>query len=352
MNMKKILLSILMLFMFVAAYAQTAIETPKFLDNWYIGVGGQVSAPLDFYSVFPVNGATAVILGKQFTPVFGANFEDNTWFTSRMNGGTSARFDFSNNHNIVRGNYLGLNGTMNLMNLFGGYNGQPRLFEVQTIAGLGWFHVFTPNMSDRCHNDLAGKTGLNLLFNFKNGHGVYVQPAVLWNLTRPACHHSNVAFNKNGGQLAIQVGYVYRFKNSNGTHHFKTYDIDAMNRKIVKLQNDLAKKPKVVLKETIKTVEVPNTVTIDNTYYVFFAQNSYELTEDAKATLNNIKGTVNIIASASPEGTPKYNQTLSEKRAMVVANYLTDNGVKVNSYRGVGVTNNTSGRVAIITIQQ
>ena len=71
MNMKKILLSILMLFMFVAAYAQTAIETPKFLDNWYIGVGGQVSAPLDFYSVFPVNGATAVILGKQFTPVFG-----------------------------------------------------------------------------------------------------------------------------------------------------------------------------------------------------------------------------------------------------------------------------------------
>ena len=58
---------------------------------------------------------------------------------------------------------------------------------------------------------------------------------------------------------------------------------------------------------------------------------------------------MNITASASPEGTKEYNQKLSEKRAAVIADYLTKKGVKVNSYEGVGSEDENSNRIAIVT---
>ena len=238
---------------FCVANAQLATENAKFFDNTYVGVGGQASTPLDFNGALPLNGGVSVVLGKQLTPVFGVNIEDNVWFSSHSNGSHTfgvPHFD-GINHNVVRGNYLGLNGTVNFMNLFGGYKGTPRLFEVQAIGGLGWWHIFVPNDLDV--SDLGVKTGVNLLFNLgqKKDHGIYIQPSVLWNMTNPASERYSVAFNKMGAQLALQVGYVYRFKTSNGTHHFKVYDVGAMNAEIARLNDELAKKPKVVTREKI-----------------------------------------------------------------------------------------------------
>ena len=74
--MKKIFILMIALMMsFTTMNAQTAIETPKIMDNWYIGVGGQVTTPLDFNGVFPLNGSAAVTLGKELTPIFGVNVE-------------------------------------------------------------------------------------------------------------------------------------------------------------------------------------------------------------------------------------------------------------------------------------
>lgn len=348
--MKKIfMMTMALLFSLISVNAQTAIETPKFFDNWYVGVGGQVTTPLDFYSVFPLNGGPAVVIGKQITPVFGFNFEDDVWFTSHANGNT--RFDHPFNHNVVRGNYLGLNGTMNLMNLFAGYKGSPRLFEIETVVGLGWWHVFTPNASDKSRNDLAAKTGLNFNFNLgqKKAHSIYIQPAVLWNLTNPACEHHNVAFNKMGAHLALQAGYVYHFKTSNGTHNFKTYDVGAMFNEIDALKAELARKPREVIRE----VQVEKVVEkqIISPIYVSFAKGSYELTDDAKNILDKVKGSVSIVATASPEGTEEFNQTLSENRAKAVAEYLKNNKVTIVSEKGLGVQGDASQRVAIITQQ-
>jgi len=355
MIMKKFILFVMLAFVSFGAYAQTAIETPKFLDNTYVSVGGQVTTPLDLNGVFPLNSGVAVTLGKQLTPVFGVNVEDNVWFGSHSNGTHMygfPHFDTNVDHNVVRGNYLGLNGTINLSNLFCDYLGHPRKFELQTVTGLGWWHVFTPNAEDKSHNDLAAKTGLNMLFNFKNGHTIYVQPAVLWNLTNPGAYHNNVAFNKNGAQLALQVGYVYHFKTSNGTHHFKTYDVGAMQNEINNLKAELAKKSKrIVVEEKVVTEKV--VYKNNGKYVVFFSQNSSALTDEALETLDQIPtdAKVDVIATASPEGSKEYNATLSEDRAENVARYLNGRGVEINSVKGLGVTGESSNRVAVVTVQ-
>ena len=125
-----------------------------------------------------------------------------------------------------------------------------------------------------------------------------------------------------------------------------------MNNEINSLKRDLAKKPTEIVKEKeiIKTEVVTNT--IGNTV-IFFAQNSAKLTGTAISELSKIPSgsKVSIIGSASPEGSSNYNQKLSEKRAEAVSKFLTENGVVVENCIGTGVTDTTSGRVAIVTIK-
>lgn len=352
--MKKfILMMALTLSAFVSANAQTAIETPKFTDNVYMGIGGQVATPTDLNGVFPLNGGVTVILGKDLTPVFGVNVEGTAWFGSHANGGANARFDRIDAHNVVRGTFVGLNGTVNLTNLFLGYNGTPRKFEVQTVTGLGWGHVFTPNMSDKSNNDLLAKTGLNLLFNVSKNraHTIFVQPAVLWNLTNPASMHNNVAFNKMGSQLAISVGYQYHFLTSNGTHAFKVWDVGAMNDEINRLRSELAKKPTEVIKEVVTERIVEKVVPTDNSVTVYFTKGSFELSDATKASLDKIgqNAVVDVKGFADEVGSEKFNQALSEKRAKAVADYLTNRGLKVNSVEAFGETGDIVARVVVVS---
>ena len=355
--MKKIFILMMALMMSFTMSAQTAVETPKFVDNWYFGLGGQATTPLDFNKVFPLNGGVAVTLGKELTPVFGVNVEDNVWFGSHANGSHMfgvPHFDTNVSHNVVRGNYLGLNGTINLTNLFCGYLGKPRNFELQTVTGLGWWHVFTPNASDRMRDDLGAKTGLNFLFNLgqTKAHTIYVQPAVLWNLTNPHAYNDGVAFNKNGAQLALQVGYVYHFKNSNGTHYFKTYDVGAMQDEINRLREELARKPKEVVKEVVTERVVEKTVATDNmNVTVYFTKGSAELSDAAKASLDKLgqNAVVDVKGYADEVGPEKFNQTLSENRAKAVADYLTNRGLKVNTVNGYGETGDIVARVVVVS---
>ena len=315
-------------------YAQTAYEKSKILDNTSISVVGGATTPLDFNSVFPVNGVAGIKLQKDLTPMFGLNVEGLASFGDNHYGNATT---------VVKSINTGLNGVANLSNLLCGYNGTPRKFEVSTETGIGWLHSWTGHS-----NYLTSKTGAILSFNLgkEKAHSVIINPAVYWNLSKTG----KIQFNKNHAQLGLLVGYVYHFKTSNGTHSFKAYDIGAMNDEINNLKAELAKKPTEIVKEVVKTKVVTNT--IGNTV-VFFAQNSSELTGTAMAELSKIPSgsKVSIIGSASPEGSSKYNQKLSEKRAEVVSKFLTENGVIVENYTGIGATDTTSGRVATITIK-
>ena len=314
--------------------AQTAYEKSKVLDNVSISVVGGATTPLDFNSVCPLNGVAGLKIQKDFTPVVGLNVEGLASFGDNH---------FGNAKTVVKCINTSVNGVLNLSNLLCDYKGSPRKFEVSTEVGLGWLHSWTGHT-----NALTSKTGLVASFNLSDAHSIIVNPTVYWNLSKDG----PIQFNKNNAQLGLLVGYTYHFITSNGTHSFKAYNIGAMNKEINNLRAELAKKPTevVVTKEVVKTEVVTNTL---GNVVVFFAQNSAELTGTAMAELAKIPSgsKVSIIGAASPEGTTEYNQKLSEKRAENVANYLKSNDVVVENCVGVGVTDNTSGRIATITIK-
>lgn len=343
--MKKILL---MLALFSAVVngtnAQIATENSNALDNLSIGVTGGVSTPLDFNSVFPLNTNVGLKIGKEFTPAFGLELEGIALLNDNH---------FNDIKTAVKATNVGLSGVFNLSNIFGGYQGTPRVFELKTVSGLGWMHAWdTPN------NFLTAKTGLDLAFNLgkKRAHSIVITPAVYWNLNK----FGDIHFDKRGSQLAVNISYIYHFKTSNGTHHFKTYDVGAMISEIDRLNGALSecesREPKVIE----KIVEVPaqaETAIVATAngekWIVAFTNASAELTDEAKFVLNEIgeNAVVDVVATASPSGTKAFNKRLSEKRAKAVADFLTNRGVKVNSAVGKGI-DPVSGRTAVVTMAQ
>ena len=337
--MKKILLMLALFSAVVTANAQIATENSNAFDNVGVGVTAGVSTPFDFNSVFPLNTNWGLKITKDITPVIGFQIEGLAFLNDNH---------FSDLKTAVKATNVSLNGALNLSNFFWGYKGTPRAFEVSAVAGLGWLHAW--NTSE---NSLTAKTGLDLAFNLgkKKVHSLVLTPAVYWNLHKIDA----IQFNKKGAQLALNLSYIYHFKTSNGTHHFKTYDVGAMNNEINYLHGKLdeceKREPKLVERIVEKKVAVPT----NTEWFVQFAQKSAELTAEAKATLDKIGENlvVDVIGTSSPEGYAEFNKRLSEKRAAVVADYLTKRGVKVNSWAGKGVQIGlATNRLAIVTVAQ
>ena len=337
--MKKILLMLALFSAVVTANAQIATENSNAFDNVGAGITAGVSTPLDFNSVFPLNTNVGLKITKDITPVIGFQIEGLAVLNDNH---------FSDLKTAVKATNVGLNGALNLSNFFWGYKGTPRVFEVSTVAGLGWLHTW--NTSE---NSLTAKTGLDFAFNLgkKKAHSLVLTPAVYWNLHKIDA----IQFNKKGAQLALNLSYIYHFKTSNGTHHFKTYDVGAMISEIDRLNGALSecekREPKLIERIVEKKVVVPT----NTEWFVQFAQKSAELTAEAKATLDKIGEdlVVDVIGTSSPEGDAEFNQRLSEKRAAVVADYLTKRGVKVNSWVGKGVQIGlATNRLAIVTVAQ
>lgn len=331
--MKRILIALIFVLSFVTSFGQEAIQKSRFTDNWYISSGLGVSTPTSFNPTFPLNMHFYGKIGKYLNPVVGFNIEDNVWFGSATN--EQGRFSY---RNVVRANNLGLNVTVDMFNWFGGYN-PDRVFTIIPEVGLGWLHTFNSNADD--NDDLTAKTGVQFAFNvgYNRAWQLYVEPTVWWNLTGVR----GVTFHKNYSQLGLQVGFIYKFKNSNGTHNFVTWNVGAINEEINNLRAELAKKPKeVIIHDTI----VNKVVIRDG--YVAFAQNSSTINDYEYLNSIPTNSVVNVYGYASPEGDSDYNKILSEKRAQEVANYLISKGVKVDKIEGYGANTDYSNRVVIV----
>ena len=347
--MKKILFMFaLLISAVVGVNAQTAYQSAKVFDNVSVGVTGGISSPLNFNSVTPFNTNFGIRLQKDFTPVVGVQAEGLAF----VNGN-----HFANDVNTwVKATNVGVNGVLNLSNLIGGYKGSPRVFEVSTVTGIGWLYKW-----DTSSNYLSSKTGVDLAFNLGNEkqHSIVLTPAVYWNLSSG----NGVEFNRNHAQLAVNVAYVYHFKTSNGTHHFKTYDIGAKNDEINRLKEELAsegKKNQSLIENNTKLnsqLAALNSKgdTLNMKWVVEFEQGKSELSSKAKEELKNVidaKKLVCVVAKASPEGSKDTNKKLSDERAAVVTKYLTDNGVTVKKSEGVGAESKYSNRVVLITLSK
>mgnify|MGYP000946092528 FL=1 len=367
-----------------SASAQTVAESKTF-DNIYIGINGGVATKTTGHKwLSDLNSNAGLRLGRYFTPVFGLAVEGNAYFSNKPWHSTGT---------FVRATNVSLLGTVNLSNWFGGYKGEPRVFEVSALYGLGWMHVFTNNKqfekdTEYQRNRMTSKAALNFAFNFgaEKQWQIYVEPSINFaflgqsrnkelvatgNPANPIgiVEHSDYrykaatqagqpAYNINNSFVQLNAGIIYKFKNSNGTHNFTIVtprdqaEIDALNAQINELRN---RKPEVITKEVEVVKEVPavKEFTVSDLVFVTFAQGKYNLTSEAKAALDNVKegSHVQVVGTASPEGSKELNDRLSQARADVVANYLKGRGVIVDEATGKGVQGVTSNRLAVVYVK-
>jgi len=388
--MKKLVLFFAAAAMAVTASAQVTVEGSKFSDNWSIGIqGGLATKTTQNRWLSNTNPNAGLRLTKEITPVFGLVAEGIVYFNDRaqtllMNRlGQTADYNLTARSREVRTNTfakalnVNLLAKVNLSNLFGGYKGEPRTFEVSALYGFGWGKGFGRynrwddgqtgfygselaeakqgiyDYNDGA-NELNSKAALNFAFNLGAAKAVqiFVEPSITFSGLK------DFKYNVDRSTVQLNAGVVYKFKNSNGTHNFKLarlYDQDEIDR-LNGIINDLRnRKPEVkeVIKEVVKEVPVGKEVRVDDLVFVTFAQGKSTLTADAKKALDGVKegAHVQIVGTASPEGPAALNQKLSENRANVVAEYLKGRGVIVDEAVGKGVQGNTSNRLAIVYVK-
>lgn len=387
--MKKIFITLFLAGALFSANAKDALTGTKFLDNWSVGFNAGVTQPLAHpYSIGEnIRPQLGVELYKQFTPVFKTGVEANFGINTTGiygNRGVRTAFDHSN---------LSLLGGLNLMNMFGGYNGTPRLFEIEAIGGIGWGHIYSNFSVDGSdYNYMTTKFGVN--FNFNLGKDkewtVALKPAIVYDI-EGRNRTNSVQFNSNAANVELMAGVAYHFKTSNGTHHFayeKLYDqneVDGLNDKINKMRGELDNEKNALraanekadrlaaeveaLKnrkpEEVRIVETVTEETRTMESVVTFRQgratvdNSQLPNVERIATyLNNHKDAKVVIRGyASPEGSQEVNERIANQRANAVKDMLVKR-YRISENRidaaGQGVGNMFSepdwNRVSICTI--
>ena len=198
--MKKLVTLFAAAAMAVTVSAQTVTESKAF-DNIYVGVNGGVATYTTgnrwMSNLMPNFG---VRVGRYFTPVFGLAVEGNAYLKNRIRHNTPIPFNKTNrvgywqNSTTIKSTNVSLLGTVNLCNLFAGYKGEPRTFEVTALYGLGWEHTFgtAPEVerqgvhagvgAKQHWNRMTSKAGLDFALNLGKAKAVqvYLEPSITW----------------------------------------------------------------------------------------------------------------------------------------------------------------------------
>lgn len=376
--MKKIILLAAVALGAMSASAQ-AVEQPKFFDNWSVGLDGGVTTPMKNHAFFgSMRGLVGLHVAKQVTPAFGLGVEGQFGVnTSSWNGPhSSTTFDNS---------YVGAYGTVDLFNLFGGYNCETRPFTIEAVAGAGWGHTFFNHQSaNKDDNYFVTKAGLNFNFNVSDKVTIGVSPYVAWNMSNPSASQQSNAYNINGATFNLQASVTYHF----GGHQFNCVmpynqaEIDALNGQVNDLRaaleaatiaagaweakaNNLANELAACNARPAQVVKEVNN-NLNSVRYVFFKIGSSVITRDQQPNvemiaqyLKNHKGSKVLVKGyASQDGNLDFNIKLAQARAEAVKNALIKN-YKIAADRivaegeGIGhmFTEESWNRVSICTIE-
>ena len=338
---------------------RTAIVPNSAGDNIYVGVNWGVSTPLKGYKVLgnltPELGLRVV---KNFGTVFGIGIDANMHFSSTPQTYVLEGHEYKlDTKTFVDNTNVSLIGTANFSNMFGGYKGEPRCFEVIGLGGFGWGHRF----GDYELEALTSKVGLDFVVNLGKDKAVqvYAEPSITWDLLGSMEVLNAMDYHNDRAHLSFKIGVNYKFRNSNGKHNFTIEqlrdqaEIDALNAKINDLRTtisaneaqtnrtitekdaeinrlkkeleDCQSKPTTVV-EQVQVVK--QTANLQPTVVFGQGKSAVEKSQEANISLiaNYMKkhpeAKVKILGYASPEGNPELNQKLSEARANAVKDVL------------------------------
>ena len=362
--MKKIAMFFAAAAIAVSASAQrTAITANKATDNFYVGIHTGAATILtnkNFSTgkekAFSAYAAQAgVRVGKNFTTVFGLALDGNVYFKNH-----SHNCPFKMGMTFIQAFDVDLLGTANLMNLFAGYKGEPRKFEIIALGGFGWTHVTALKKA----NGINSKVGLDFALNLgcKKQWQVYLEPSLVYQLQGFGSDESNgfvnimrgegFQFNSNKALFSLNAGVNYKFGTSNGKHNFAVEqlrdqaEIDALNAKLNAAQadanaakanassldgkladlqkalNDCMNKPAAAAVVKQERANLQPSVIFGYDKAVVERSQEANLEMIAKYMKNNKDAKIKISGYASPEGKAEYNQKLSEKRAEACKNIL------------------------------
>ena len=373
--MKKIILTLALLMGVCAAQAQS-LEQNKFFDNMSVTLKGGAIMPFQGYAFWPsARGIFGLEIKKQLTPVFGLGVEGEATINT-TSWEKEPNYWGPKSPNIIDHTMAGMFGTVNLSNLFGGYKGIPRAFEIEGVIGAGWLHAFHRNESANVYgndyNSWYTKAGANLNFNFGESRAwtFSLKPAIVWDMNGdimiPYRHNTNARAAWNGeprngksqmnadhAAVELEAGLTYHFMGSNGERYitfcpykYSQDDIDALNGQINGLRNqlnglqgdlDAANARNAQLQRDLDAARKPSEPTKPadpNAKYmnvlVHFKLNKTNITADQQANVervamylkNNPGSTVDIKGYASSEGPHDNNIRLADGRAEAVKNML------------------------------
>ena len=356
--MKKILMIVAAVAVSASVFAQgTAVVPNKTGDNIYFGANFGVSTPLKGYKALGnLTPELGIRFGKNFSTVFGLAIDADLHFASSpKNYNLYGREYKLDTKTFVDNTNISLIGTANLSNLFGGYKGDPRSFELIGLGGFGWGHRFGNSELE----SFTSKIGLDFALNLGADKAVQVfaEPSITWDLLGSTEVLNALDYHNDRAHFSFKLGLNYKFMNSNGKHNFSIEqlrdqsEIDGLNAKINDLRSTISaneartnraltekdaeinrlkreleecqNRPTTVVEQVVK-----QTANLQPTVVFGQGKSAVEKSQEANISLiaNYMKkhpeAKVKISGYASPEGNPELNQRLSEARANAVRDVL------------------------------
>lgn len=356
---------------------ETALQGTKFGDNWSVEIKAGGVTPLA-HSAFFKNMRPAFGLGitKQLTPVFGLEIQGMGYVNTTQ---SKTAFDVSD---------VSMLGRVNLMNLFGGYLGTPRVFEIEALTGIGWLHYYVNGPGDT--NSWSTRFGLNLNFNLgeEKAWTLGLKPAVMYDM-QGDFNRAKSRFNVNHAVFEMTASLTYHFMCSNGERHFtkvRPYDpmeiaelnasindlraeigsrdnqLNSAAQQVSMLQQELnnCRNQATAVQTVVKTNLIPESIiTFRQGKSTVDASQLPNVERVASYLKKHADANVVIKGYASPEGNLEFNKRLATARAEAVKSILVKK-YKIETSRitaegqGIGdmFTDPDWNRVSICTINE